>query len=57
MTMPRAGTTVKQTVRPPEKPETTKDGRVAPDNASPRKPTGPVTYKIEKGANVWPWLK
>ena len=39
------------------KPERTETGRVSPDTPSPRKPTGPVTYKIEKGANVWPWLK
>jgi hypothetical protein len=25
------------------------------DKTPHRKPTGPVTYTIEKGANVWPW--
>jgi hypothetical protein len=27
------------------------------DKVSPRKPTGLVTYKIEKGSNVWPGFK
>jgi hypothetical protein len=53
----RAGANVKETVRPPENTKTNKDGRVEPAGVSPRKPTGPVVYTIEKGANVWPWLK
>jgi hypothetical protein len=57
MSTPRAGTTTQTTVRPPLKPERTETGRASPDTASPRKPTGPVTYKIEKGSNVWPGFR
>jgi hypothetical protein len=57
MSTPRAATTAQQTVRPPAKPDRTETGRVVSDTASKRKPTGPVTYKIEKGSNVWPGLE
>ncbi len=29
-------------------------GRVLSDKPARRKPSGPVTYTIQKGANVWP---
>jgi hypothetical protein len=57
MNPPRAVATVEQTTRPPAKPERTEAGRIPSGDDSSLKPTGPVTYKIEKGSNVWPWLK
>ncbi len=57
MSTPGAGTTTQKAVRPPVKPERTETGRVPADTASPRKPTGPVTYKIEKGSSVWPGFR
>ncbi len=35
-------------------PERSAAGRVMADPAPRRKPTGPVIYRVEKGADVWP---
>jgi hypothetical protein len=35
-------------------PDRSSAGRLMADPAPRRKPTGPVIYQIEKGADVWP---
>ena len=48
---------VQQTPRQPLKDSHPVADRVKADKPVLRKPTGPVIYTIEKGANVWPGLK
>jgi hypothetical protein len=48
---------VKSIERPPIRPERSLNGRVAPEPEPTRKPTGPVIYTIQKGADVWPGRK
>jgi hypothetical protein len=40
--------------RAPRKPESSGNGRLSPEPVPRHKPMGPVVYKLEKGANVWP---
>ena len=54
MTNVRDKAGVPQTPRQSSKSERSLAGRGLTEKAAPRKPTGPVTYSIEKGANIWP---
>jgi hypothetical protein len=47
----------RQIDRDPQKETHQLAGRVLSDKKKPLKPSGPVTYTIEKGANVWPWQR
>jgi len=51
MNKPKAGKSVE---RPPTRPVVDRAFAEAPPK---RKPTGPVIYRIEKGADVWPVRK
>lgn len=57
MTKVREKAGVPQTPRQSSKPMLSLAGRVPMKKAAPCKPTGPVTYSIQKGANVWPGRK
>jgi len=54
MNKPETGKTGRRTDAPPPKAEKSLAGRVLADAAPKRKPSGPVIYRIEKGADVWP---
>ncbi len=57
MSEPNTGTPVQRAPRTAPQVERPVAGRASPEPLSPRKPTGPITYKLEKGANVWPGRK
>jgi hypothetical protein len=42
---------------PPNRSEQSLAGSVLSESGHKRKPSGPVTYKIQKGADVWPGRK
>jgi hypothetical protein len=54
MTKARDNATVPQNPRSTTKNVRTEAARTLADKARHGKPSGPVTYTIEKGANVWP---
>ncbi len=43
--------------RQPSKDQHAVTGQILSDRPKRAKPTGGITYTIEKGANVWPWQK
>jgi hypothetical protein len=57
MTNPSNSAPVHKEPRPVSDGRKSVAGRVLDGTHSDRKPVGPVTYKLEKGANVWPGRK
>ncbi len=56
MNTPKPGPQARTIVRPPAKADPPPAGHASPKRPL-LKPTGPVIYSIEKGANVWPGRK
>ena len=55
MTETMGKVTIQQNPRPPSNETRKLSERVLSETTKRRKPTGPITYTIEKGANVGPW--
>ncbi len=54
MNKPKAGISIPRPLHPTSKGDKPAAAPVLSERHAARKPTGPVIYKIEKGANVWP---